>query len=360
MGFNPDEVYEAICNLSSMYNDVLSETYKEIDELKSELEFVKRNSAAASVSTSDYTPNELYERPYDEPQDVYSTSVEPEKEESVEKVEEKKGSKKKKKKNKKAAKSEKADSAPVLDRKIHKLKRGDLLEILITQSHENENLRNELERVKEENEELQQKLNDRKIKIAKAGTLAEAAFAINGVVDSVHAAAQQYLDNLDDLCKREAETVEMKELKTRESTQKMIDEAVQRSNEIIQSAEEKSSALTFITQERCDLMKEDTEAYCQALKAETQQKCDEDLQLAQITYDMKVKEFENSYLLKEKEIIERCERKERETEIKCAEMVAKAENDVEMRWAKLSTRLEDFYKAHAGLRELLASTSQLP
>ena len=32
IGYNPDEVYEVICNLSSMYNQVLSDAYKENDE----------------------------------------------------------------------------------------------------------------------------------------------------------------------------------------------------------------------------------------------------------------------------------------------------------------------------------------
>ena len=62
---------------------------------------------------------------------------------------------------------------------------------------------------------------------------------------------------------------------------------------------------------------------------------------------------------KEKEINERCERKERETQRICEEMISKAQADVETRWKSLSVRLEDFYKAHAGLRELLSSTGQL-
>ena len=33
-GFRPDDVYEAICNISSMYNQILSEAYAENEELK--------------------------------------------------------------------------------------------------------------------------------------------------------------------------------------------------------------------------------------------------------------------------------------------------------------------------------------
>ena len=41
MGYNPDEVYEAICNLSSMYNQVLSEAYRENEELKAKVEMLE-------------------------------------------------------------------------------------------------------------------------------------------------------------------------------------------------------------------------------------------------------------------------------------------------------------------------------
>ncbi len=42
MGYNPDEVYEVICNLSSMYNQVLSDAYKENDELKTKVEMLEK------------------------------------------------------------------------------------------------------------------------------------------------------------------------------------------------------------------------------------------------------------------------------------------------------------------------------
>ena len=37
-GFDPEQVYEAIRELSSMYNELLSEAYAENERLKSELE----------------------------------------------------------------------------------------------------------------------------------------------------------------------------------------------------------------------------------------------------------------------------------------------------------------------------------
>lgn len=75
------------------------------------------------------------------------------------------------------------------DAKLSKLKRADLLEMLLEQSKENEKLRAEIE-------ELKQQLADRRIYMEQAGNIAEAALKINGVMEAAQAAAQQYLDNI--------------------------------------------------------------------------------------------------------------------------------------------------------------------
>ena len=75
------------------------------------------------------------------------------------------------------------------DVELRKLKRADLLEILVEQGQENEALKARVE-------ELEKKLEDREIRINNAGTIAEAAFEMNGVLEATQAAAQQYLDNI--------------------------------------------------------------------------------------------------------------------------------------------------------------------
>ena len=49
-----------------------------------------------------------------------------------------------------------------------------------------------------------------------------------------------------------------------------------------------------------------------------------------------------------------CIRMETETKRKCDEMVEQARMDSLRYWDEISRRMEDFYNAHAGLRELLA------
>ena len=50
----------------------------------------------------------------------------------------------------------------------------------------------------------------------------------------------------------------------------------------------------------------------------------------------------------------RCEKMESETKIACAEMVAKAKAESQAYWEEVQSKLEAFYQAHAGLRELLS------
>ena len=75
------------------------------------------------------------------------------------------------------------------DKELRRLKREELLEMLISQSKEVEELRAEVS-------ELKKKLDDRQICLDKAGSIAEASVLLNGVFEAAQAAAQQYLENI--------------------------------------------------------------------------------------------------------------------------------------------------------------------
>lgn len=72
---------------------------------------------------------------------------------------------------------------------LRRLSRAELLQMLIGQMEENEELRAQLE-------QAQAQLANRQIIIDNAGSIAEAALAVNGVFEAAQAAAQQYLDNI--------------------------------------------------------------------------------------------------------------------------------------------------------------------
>ncbi len=75
------------------------------------------------------------------------------------------------------------------DRELKKLRRADLLELLLDERRENERLRAELEKARE-------RLDDRAIRLDKAGSIAAAALQLNGVFEAAEAAAVQYLENV--------------------------------------------------------------------------------------------------------------------------------------------------------------------
>jgi len=75
-----------------------------------------------------------------------------------------------------------------MNKDLKRMGRAELLEILISQIEENERLKRELKECKKE-------LEDRKIKIDNAGSLAEAAVKLNGLFEAADAAVKQYVEN---------------------------------------------------------------------------------------------------------------------------------------------------------------------
>lgn len=75
------------------------------------------------------------------------------------------------------------------EKELHKLKRAELLEMMLAQSREIESLRARIE-------QLEAELADREIRIRESGSIAEAALKLNGVFEAAQAAADQYLENV--------------------------------------------------------------------------------------------------------------------------------------------------------------------
>lgn len=75
------------------------------------------------------------------------------------------------------------------DKDLKRLRRDELLEMLIAQSKRMEEMQAELDAARAA-------LDRREILIQEAGSIAEAALRINGVFESAQAAAQQYLENI--------------------------------------------------------------------------------------------------------------------------------------------------------------------
>ena len=77
----------------------------------------------------------------------------------------------------------------VTDKDLKRLRRDELLEILIAQSKKMDQMQAELDAARAA-------LDSREILLREAGSIAEAALRINGVFEAAQAAAQQYLENI--------------------------------------------------------------------------------------------------------------------------------------------------------------------
>lgn len=143
------------------------------------------------------------------------------------------------------------------EKELKKLRRADLLELLLEKTKENEQLL-------AETADLKRQLASRTIAIDKAGSIAEAALQLNGIFDAAQDAAAQYLENIrsmsegqEQLCSRikaeteekcrqmEAETIEKcktLESDTEERCSQMEDKARIRCREMIEKANEEASA----------------------------------------------------------------------------------------------------------------------
>lgn len=112
----------------------------------------------------------------------------------------------------------KTEDLNMTEQELRKLKRADLIELLISQIRENDYLT-------KQNAKLSQMLEEREIKIDEAGSIAEAAIAINNVFADAQAAADQYLENMHALNRQQEDAMLRREKESRRICESQIAEA---------------------------------------------------------------------------------------------------------------------------------------
>ena len=75
------------------------------------------------------------------------------------------------------------------DREFKRLKRPELVEIIYQLQHS-------LEQEQKEKEELQRQLDEKRIRIEKAGSIAEAVIEINNLMEVAQRTADQYIEQI--------------------------------------------------------------------------------------------------------------------------------------------------------------------
>lgn len=156
------------------------------------------------------------------------------------------------------------------DEELRRLKRADLLELLVTQGKEKEALQEKLRQAEET-------MASRRIQLDKAGNIAEAALRLNGVFEAAQAASAQYL-----------ETIRIMSQETESRCARMEEVSRTRAEKLEAEAEARARALET-----------ETTARCQALEAETKAKCDQMVAQAEAEtrefWDMVSQRLENFY-----------------------------------------------------------------
>lgn len=94
------------------------------------------------------------------------------------------------------------------DKELKKLRRVELLELLLDQAIEMERLQKQLE-------QAQEVLACRQLQMKEAGSMADAALRLNDIFSSADRAAQDYLDSIRAMQEREQELLKQTEEKCR-------------------------------------------------------------------------------------------------------------------------------------------------
>lgn len=130
-------------------------------------------------------------------------------------------------------------------KEMKKLRREELLEMLIEQTKRGDDLEQEIAG-------LRQKLESREIVLQEAGTLADAALQLNDIFEAADCAAAQYLENVQKLAERQKEALERAEEETRRRTEQQLSEAAEKCRAMEAESEQKCLAMKQAAQREAD------------------------------------------------------------------------------------------------------------
>ena len=119
------------------------------------------------------------------------------------------------------------------DKEFQKLNRAELIEIIYK-------LRQNEEQLKDENSNLRRKLASKELKLSNAGSIAEAALALNDVFEAAQKAADDYLELIHLSNDEIAEKVDSVIMQANERAAGIVSNAEKQAAEIINLAESES------------------------------------------------------------------------------------------------------------------------
>lgn len=122
------------------------------------------------------------------------------------------------------------------DKELRKLKRADLLSIMLEQSREIEQLRQKLNTA-------EASLRDKSIKIEQAGSIAEASLQLSGVFEAAQLACQQYTQNIAQLSQKQDVICAQREKESRAQAEQILADARKQAAERQREAEKECAEM---------------------------------------------------------------------------------------------------------------------
>ena len=145
------------------------------------------------------------------------------------------------------------EECAMTDEELRKLKRADLLELLVAQGKENEALQEKLR-------QAEAALWDRQIQLDEAGNIAEAALRLSGVFEAAQKASDQYLESIRKKHEETESRCTQLEETSRARAEQLEQESKAQAERLVAEAEEKARALTAETEAKCRAMVAQAEA----------------------------------------------------------------------------------------------------
>lgn len=145
------------------------------------------------------------------------------------------------------------EECAMTDEELRKLKRADLLELLVAQGKENEALQEKLR-------QAEAALWDRQIQLDEAGNIAEAALRLSGVFQAAQQASDQYLESIRKKHEETESRCTQLEETSRARAERLEQESKAQAERLVAEAEEKARALTAETEAKCRAMVAQAEA----------------------------------------------------------------------------------------------------
>lgn len=121
------------------------------------------------------------------------------------------------------------------DKELRRLRREDLLQILIEQQRQIDEMGQALERA-------EASLKDRSIVVEQAGSVADAAMKLNGVFEAAQAAADQYVQEMRARADAALADAQAQAEKDRRTAQDVLDTARQEADRILSEARRQTGA----------------------------------------------------------------------------------------------------------------------